>query len=312
MYFAASFKNPSTGVIDISADGSNIIVIDNSNYRNYTDTALAGGASTISLPTSASSYDDYYNGMEASILAGLGVGEHNIITDYNGTTRVATVATPWIAGVDDTSIFEIGEPGHLKEYFVDFRKVNIVCPDSTEYLFSSIADGDATTLPAATATLPITDTYAYTTGDGVYNITLYTLPTWDATIAYYFIRNVYVYYLTVMYKLLKNDTGTTPGTDATVWEVVSSIDDLPAKYRQNVRFAITCDITSCYRNFVLTADARLKCTMCNKEIWMRDTDVQKSMQLFMIIEAVPTLMYMGLYDDAQTTINKGKQLCCCE
>lgn len=311
MYFAASFKNTSTGLIDISADGQNITVVDRSNYREYTDTATAGGASTITLATSASTYNDHYNGKEITILSGTGVGEHNTITDYDAATRVATVASPWVATPDNTSIYEIGEPGHLKEYFADFRKVLIVNPDSTDYLFSSIGDGDATTNPAATATLPISDVYAYTTGDGLYVITLYTLPTWSSTVAYLSIRNVYVYYSGTAYKLLKNDTGTTPGTDATVWEVVADIDDLASKYRQMVRYAVTCDIESCKRNFMVSADALMKCTTCNDEIWMRDPRVQKAFKLEMALKAVPVLMYQGLWDDVTDTINAARQICCC-
>ncbi len=308
MYFAASFQNLSTGNIDITADGQNITIVDNSDYVYYTGTAVTGGVGSMTLPTDASIYDDFYNGMEFEIISGTGSGTNGTITNYNGTTKVATLST---GTTDSTSVFQIGEPGHLQSYFADFRKVLIENSVMGDYLFSSIGDGDATTLPAATASLPITDTYAYTSGDGIYTITLYTLPTWDALVAYLQVRNVYVYYNGVYYQLLKDDTGTTPGTDATVWAVVSDIDDLPAKYRRQVKIAVLCDIRLCWSNFVLAADQRNKCTVCNNEIWMRNVDVQKAFKLKMILDAVDVLMYQGLYDDAQTSINLGRSLCCC-
>lgn len=311
MYFGASFKSLSTGLIDISADGQNIVVVDNSNYRDYTGTAVSGGASSITLPSDASTYDDYYNGMAVEILSGTSVGDVRYITDYDGVSKIATVGVAWSAPVDNTSVFEIGEPGHLTSNFTDYRKVNITCPDATTYLFSSIGDGDATTTPAATSTLPISDTYAYTTGDGVYVFTLYTVPTWDVLVPYLYVRNVCVYYGGVLYELLKNDTGTTPGTDATVWAAITSIDDLPAKYRQNVYVAIICDITNCYRNHIITANTALNCTVCNNEIWMRNASVQKTFKLKMAIDAIPILMYQSMYEEATTTINLAKNICCC-
>lgn len=311
MYFAASFKNLSTGKIDISANGVQLSIVDNSNYRSYTGNAIVGGAATITFPSDASPYTGFYVGMEIEILAGTSIGDHRYITAYDGVTKIATVGVAWTSSVDATSIFEVGEPGHLKSYFTSYRKVSISCPGSVDYLFSSIGDGDATTLPGATAFLPITDTHSYTTGDGLYTITLYTLPTWGALVPYLSIRNVYVYYSGVIYHLLTDDTGTTPGTDATVWEVITDIDALPARYRQSVRYAVLCDITACYRNFVLLADQRNKCTVCNNEIWMRNADVQKAFKLKMVIDAVPMLMYQELYDDVTNTVNLGKQLCCC-
>ena len=311
MYFAASFKNLSSGLIDISADGTLLTIVDNSNYRDYTGNAVAGGASAITLPLDASPYDGYYVGMEIEILAGTSSGDHRTILGYDGTTKVATVSSAWTSAVDGTSVFEIGEPGHLKSYFTDFRKILINCPDSIDYLLSSLGDGDATTVPAATASLPISDTYSYTTGDGLYTITLYTLPTWDAAVAYLSIRNVYVYYSGSVYHLLTDDTATTPGTDATVWELISDIDDLPSRYRQQVRYAVLCDITSCYRNGVISADQKVKCTVCNNEVWMRNSNVQRVMKLWMVLQAVPVLMYQGLYDEVIDTINMGRKLCCC-
>lgn len=311
MYFGASFKSLSTGLIDISADGQNIVIVDNSNYRDYTGTAITGGASSITLPSDASPYDDYYNGMAIEILAGTSVGDVRYITDYDGTTKVATINTAWASPVDATSVFEIGEPGHLTSYFTDYRKVNIICPDATDYLFSSVSDGDATTTPAATSTLPITDTYAYTTGDGVYIFTLYTVPTWNIFVPYLYVRNVCVYFGGVLYSLLKDSQGVPPGTDATVWEAITSIEDLPAKYRTQVYVAIICDTVNCYRNYIVSANTLLNCTVCNNEIWMRNASVQKAFKLKMAIDAIPILMYQSLYDEATTTINLAKNICCC-
>lgn len=56
-----------------------------------TGSAQAGAAGSITLAAGASSTDDFYNGMVISITSGTGNGHKGVITDYNGTTKVATV-----------------------------------------------------------------------------------------------------------------------------------------------------------------------------------------------------------------------------
>nr|WP_297388266.1 phage tail tube protein [uncultured Roseateles sp.] len=60
-----------------------------------TGTAQGGGASEITLAVGASASDDAYNGAAVYIASGPGVGEWNIITDYVGATKVATVGRAW-------------------------------------------------------------------------------------------------------------------------------------------------------------------------------------------------------------------------
>ena len=59
------------------------------------DTAQAGAASTITLAAGESSTDDAYVGMVVRTTGGTGSGQSAVITDYDGTTKVATVAKAW-------------------------------------------------------------------------------------------------------------------------------------------------------------------------------------------------------------------------
>ena len=71
-------------------------------------TAAAGGAATITLPTTASAVDNYYNGMEVYITENTGAGQRRVISGYVGATRVATVSVAWAVNPDSTSKEEIG------------------------------------------------------------------------------------------------------------------------------------------------------------------------------------------------------------
>jgi len=71
------------------------------------DTAQAGGASTITLDSGASATDDEYNGYAVMIVGGTGAGQLRTISDYVGSTKVATVSVAWDTQPDATSEFEI-------------------------------------------------------------------------------------------------------------------------------------------------------------------------------------------------------------
>ena len=62
---------------------------------------------TINLGSSASSVDDYYNGCIVYIYGGTGSGQVRMITDYVGSTKIATVHVAWATNPDATSDLKI-------------------------------------------------------------------------------------------------------------------------------------------------------------------------------------------------------------
>lgn len=65
--------------------------------------AAAGAAGSITLPSTASATDDFYNGCFATLISGTGAGQSRIIIDYNGTTKVATVSPNWVTNPTSTT-----------------------------------------------------------------------------------------------------------------------------------------------------------------------------------------------------------------
>ena len=73
-----------------------------------TGTAQTGSTSTtIKLATGASSTDDAYNGMYVTLTGGTGDGQERLITDYEGSTRIATVDAAWTTTPDNTSTYSL-------------------------------------------------------------------------------------------------------------------------------------------------------------------------------------------------------------
>lgn len=70
------------------------------------NTAQAGGATTITLDASASAVDSFYNNDIVYITGGTGIGQARFVSAYVGATKVATVAA-WATNPDNTSTFAI-------------------------------------------------------------------------------------------------------------------------------------------------------------------------------------------------------------
>ena len=68
-------------------------------------TAQAGAASTITLAAAETSTDDAVNGDFVLLVAGTGSGQQRQITDYVGSTRVATVDRAWVTTPDNTTVY---------------------------------------------------------------------------------------------------------------------------------------------------------------------------------------------------------------
>jgi len=70
-------------------------------------TAQAGASSTITLTSSASTIDDRYNNFTITITGGTGSGQSKLITDYVGSTKVATISGTWAINPNNTSVYSI-------------------------------------------------------------------------------------------------------------------------------------------------------------------------------------------------------------
>ena len=70
-------------------------------------TAQAGASSTITLTSSASAIDDRYNNFTITITGGTGSGQSKLITDYVGSTKIATISGTWAITPNNTSVYSI-------------------------------------------------------------------------------------------------------------------------------------------------------------------------------------------------------------
>lgn len=92
-----------------------------------TGTAQAGGTSTITLASSASSTHDFYKYMDIEVTGGTGYDQKRKIIAYNGSTKVATTksSTPWTVNPDNTSLYSVYNNSNGEDRLKD--KVKPLC-----------------------------------------------------------------------------------------------------------------------------------------------------------------------------------------
>lgn len=91
--------------------GNNLKISD----RWHIGTAQSGAAGSITLAADAAPKDDFYNGYLVELTAGTGSGQVNVISDFVGSTLVATVTTNWTTPPDNTSVYTVrlaNKPGY--------------------------------------------------------------------------------------------------------------------------------------------------------------------------------------------------------
>lgn len=98
-------------------------------------TAQAGAATTVTLAATASDIDDYYNGWTIVFTndspAGT-LGDSYTITDYNGTTKVATTSA-FTTQPDATTTYWIFNPDNLPQYKTATRFTSSITITAGEY-----------------------------------------------------------------------------------------------------------------------------------------------------------------------------------
>jgi hypothetical protein len=106
--FTSTDTNPAATLTPSVTDGKIDLTASAAVFHSGRDgTAQAGGASTITLDASAIATDDIYNGSSVIIQSGTGVGQERVISDYVGSTKVATVSVAWTTQPDSTSVFTV-------------------------------------------------------------------------------------------------------------------------------------------------------------------------------------------------------------
>jgi len=233
------------------------------------------------------------------------------ISLINSVTSVADISIAnGIITIVDHSNYDDSSPevGHSRSNFSSFYKLKITLPDLTDYLYSSIGDGDAViAAPSAGSTGDPHVHYTYSNGDGQYWVTIYSVPTYSSIAAYLIANTPYVYYNAKIWKALQNSTGNTP-VEGAYWTEVTDIELLPTKYRLAQRIVVYSEAKRCYARRIYNANAVNNKIGANWEKLLKDPEFIDAIKLFISINSIPVLMAADRWTDVDTNINLCKQI----
>ncbi len=104
--FTINFLTNNGSTLTPSGVSGNVTLTASTTHHD-TGAAQAGTSTTITLKSTASAVDDQYNGMYVTITGGTGSGQIRLISDYVGSTKVATVSPAWTTAPDATSNYSV-------------------------------------------------------------------------------------------------------------------------------------------------------------------------------------------------------------
>ena len=140
--YTQTTSNPAASITpDSTSDNVKITASAAVWHEGRTGTAQAGGSSTITLDSGASATDDIYIGATITTTGGTGSGQTRIISDYVGSSKVATVSAAWSTTPASDTTFEVSsQVGQYINALETFGRLRII-----EFVSSTVVKAYAET-----------------------------------------------------------------------------------------------------------------------------------------------------------------------
>ena len=151
--FTISDTNPSATLTPSATNGNITLTASASIFHDgRSNTAQAGANNTITLDSGASSTNDIFNGSVIVTTGGTGSGQTRIISDYVGSSKVATVSVNWETNPASDTTFKI--VSHVGQY----------CQANDNFGRARITAVNSATVVKATTDVPFFSTDAIASG----------------------------------------------------------------------------------------------------------------------------------------------------
>lgn len=209
------------------------------------------------------------------------------LVDVNGNTSITSNSDCTALIITDSSNYTTNnDVGTAPFFFQNFRRIIIDYYLGTTINMSSLGDGDVL-IPPANSGLN-TFTQAITTGDGRYQITLRTVPTWAPSRAYADI-GVCVYFNPdgkFYISIQPPGSNMPPDVNPTLWQEILEVN-LPVQYNTTLFVYTDCEIQQCLADktecaFCLMGDAFCDDNMlCSNKCFL---DAAKLLMLYYSIQ----------------------------
>jgi hypothetical protein len=226
-------------------------------------------------------------------------------------TGCATISITDDSNYDTTLLYS----GYLRNKFTIYRKVVIEYTDGTKYTLSSMGDGDAPIDAADTSN--DTFTFPVTKGDGVYKVTLYTIPTWftaalGPTGPFYLAGDMVIHGGKFYESLQDGNGGNDPSLPAsTWWKEITEITDFSLKHYAIERIAVICELNCCIEDTLHKAFCVVDSVDCCEENLCENDTFMTSTKLLIIKKAIEASASNNAWTETVKQFQLASVLCKC-
>lgn len=215
--------------------------------------------------------------------------------------------------IDKSDYLTATDSGHeLMGYFDTFRQLEIKRPNGTSFNYDAEGNMDGQWDAPFNGTTTITHNMEEDSADGVYEVTLYVAPTYQAgsTYTHSTANPKSVYYLGQLYKTIATTTGNLP-TDEDYW-VECTREDLSSKYRTTETFALTCrKLTRCYERLVHEANCIIRDEHCDDDLLCTNKEFLGAMKLRLAIDGISYAAKNRKWNEVKSISNLANKICSC-
>ena len=152
--FVVSDVNPATTLTPSGTSGNIKLTAGAASFHSgRTGTAQAGASNTITLDSGASSTNDIFNGSTIITTGGTGSGQTRTISDYVGSSKIATVSVNWTTNPSSDTTFKV--VSHVGQYLQANNNIGR----------ARITDIESATVVKASTDVPFFNTTAISSGN---------------------------------------------------------------------------------------------------------------------------------------------------
>jgi hypothetical protein len=229
------------------------------------------------------------------------------LTNPSGVVSITASNGVMVVG-DYSNYIASTESGHLLADFSSYKKLYVVDPGDTLYEFSTFAGADELINPPSTyVSTPVTHSLTYS-DDGVYEVTLVSVPTFSLIATYQ--SGDCVYHNGDLYEATTTTTGSVP-TLLVDWDLIPE-EDLPDKYYVVQHAAVIDSIEECFATLLVEANAAITTIPETGEDICSDDRWRRAARLDDIIQALPYFANNGEWEKVSGLISKAHEICDCQ
>ena len=232
--FQVSLIDPTSqeASVIIDADCSQLQITDSSNYTQFK--LLQGTVAVTNTSNVVNGIGTNFTTLSPGNLVSIGGLSFTIDAITSNILMTLTVVYPQVSAIGLDILVQEQEGAHDASDFSNFLKIFVEDQTDNIFTFTSFPDpvlglqDDEELIVTPSDTPNITVNFNLTTGDGVYKITLCSVPTFDLT-ENYTKGDDNVFFDGLLYESIANSIGNTPDTSPLLWKEIT-IEEVSAKY----------------------------------------------------------------------------------